>query len=540
MNEQEIRLELETTKATLYLQNHGENRREIIFSYIKFPELRKLVVQFARQAVLQCERQLFRDLCTRCGNCCRTGTVPVTSREIYAIAEFLGFASADEMRELYIDPAVTWNSRDGIVRKNQNGCAFLQKGLSRFAVCSVYPVRPEHCADHTPGLPECRAELDLFIHHMDSILVSRAHALVMTKTGNQECLSLQGSPLLELAGAIERYLLMLENTRLSDYSRIREALESRLTELEAEYRCLGISRAFLAALEEVTSLAEGLHGCIEENRADIERICYRARRILLQIRGEYAEPGPIPAKSHAGSDMHCRISSASIWPRSLRFSIAREGQDAHYYVEYEKNQAVTERVRHLLMTIAKSDNEALIDALWHISAPCFKCGECCKSYRVEVTPMDVDRMASHFHMTNDAFRKKYLNPPAFSWNEGNAILAKIDSPPLDEHFNYSGCIFLRRMGSNAAYCSIYEARPDVCREYHASNLMCKRIHQMRRADSLVDNIISLDIEEETLVLVTKRTACQEPPQLRIDLREEKDIMESYTSLAEALAGHVSS
>jgi len=334
---------------------------------------------------------------------------------------------------------------------------------------------------------------------------------------------------------IEQYLLMLEDTRLSDYDRIRGAIESRIMELEAEYRYHGVSRPFLSALEEITSLAEGLHACIEEDRAAIEKLCFKLQRILLQVRGEYVELTPVSADSPVSDEKEqYPISSVSIRSQSLSFSLDHGGDDTACCVEYRHNPDVMEKVRHLLNSIVKSDNEILLDALWHTSATCFMCGECCKSYRVEVTPIDVDRMASHFHMTVEAFRKKYLFPPAFAWNEGNAMLAKIDPQPPDQHFSYSECLFLRNREKGMSYCSIYEARPDVCREYHASNQLCKRIHQLKRAESLVDNIVSLEIEAHTLVLVTKQTTCQDPPHIRLDMEEEKQILAAYNSLKKAL------
>jgi uncharacterized protein len=85
---------------------------------------------------------------------------------------------------------------------------------------------------------------------------------------------------------------------------------------------------------------------------------------------------------------------------------------------------------------------------------CTKCpAYCCSIYeRVQVTKRDIQRLAKHFGLTFEAARKKYTK----QW-EDERVLKKVK----DEIFAET-CVFLDQEKRG---CTIYHARPNVCREY---------------------------------------------------------------------------
>ena len=80
---------------------------------------------------------------------------------------------------------------------------------------------------------------------------------------------------------------------------------------------------------------------------------------------------------------------------------------------------------------------------------CLQCANCCKTTGPLFTQKDVERLASHFRIKPAAFIDKYLHID----EDGDMVL------------NMLPCPFL---GADN-YCSVYENRPNACREYPHTN-----------------------------------------------------------------------
>ena len=89
---------------------------------------------------------------------------------------------------------------------------------------------------------------------------------------------------------------------------------------------------------------------------------------------------------------------------------------------------------------------------------CSKCpAYCCAIYeRVQVTKRDVNRLAKHFGVTAEAAEKRYTKTDRSS---GERVLRRKQDTIFDE-----ACMFLDQEKRG---CTIYHARPAVCREYPA-------------------------------------------------------------------------
>ena len=85
---------------------------------------------------------------------------------------------------------------------------------------------------------------------------------------------------------------------------------------------------------------------------------------------------------------------------------------------------------------------------------CTKCPAfCCAVYeRVTVTKRDINRLAKHFGVTVESAVRRFTK-----MNGDERVLRRKPDPILDE-----SCMFLDR---ETRGCSIYHARPAVCREY---------------------------------------------------------------------------
>ncbi|MCH2215792.1 MAG: YkgJ family cysteine cluster protein [Flavobacteriales bacterium] len=87
---------------------------------------------------------------------------------------------------------------------------------------------------------------------------------------------------------------------------------------------------------------------------------------------------------------------------------------------------------------------------------CLKCANCCKTTSPGMKERDVERLAKHLRERPSAVIEAYM---------------VLDSDG-DYVFKSAPCPFLG--GDN--YCSVYEARPNACREYPHTNR--KRFHQL--------------------------------------------------------------
>ena len=87
---------------------------------------------------------------------------------------------------------------------------------------------------------------------------------------------------------------------------------------------------------------------------------------------------------------------------------------------------------------------------------CAKCpAYCCSIYeRVQVNKRDINRLAKHFGLSYEAARQRYTK----QW-EDERVLKRVKDVIFEET-----CMFLDQ---ETRGCTIYHARPAVCREYPA-------------------------------------------------------------------------
>jgi Fe-S-cluster containining protein len=84
---------------------------------------------------------------------------------------------------------------------------------------------------------------------------------------------------------------------------------------------------------------------------------------------------------------------------------------------------------------------------------CSKCPAYCCSYdRIEVTRRDIKRLARHFGLTYEQAEKRYTKVAY-----GERVLRR-----QSDHIFKRVCQFLDK---ESRRCTVYEARPAVCREY---------------------------------------------------------------------------
>jgi Fe-S-cluster containining protein len=115
-------------------------------------------------------------------------------------------------------------------------------------------------------------------------------------------------------------------------------------------------------------------------------------------------------------------------------------------------------------------------ALVKLKFDCSTCpGYCCSHPRIEVTDNDVNRLAKHFELSPEAARKKFSYH--YKTKEANEWILR----HRKDHVYKSMCMFFDQ---DERRCTIYAARPAVCRKYPYGNkcgyydfLKFERAHQ---------------------------------------------------------------
>ena len=98
-----------------------------------------------------------------------------------------------------------------------------------------------------------------------------------------------------------------------------------------------------------------------------------------------------------------------------------------------------------------------------VNYDCAKCpGYCCSYPRIEVTEADIVRLAEHFNITAEVAKLKFTRYYEFKSDDPKELIQEQILRHKKDHIYKSTCQFLDHKKRR---CSIYEARPSVCRQF---------------------------------------------------------------------------
>jgi hypothetical protein len=113
---------------------------------------------------------------------------------------------------------------------------------------------------------------------------------------------------------------------------------------------------------------------------------------------------------------------------------------------------------HAAATEQRSGEKASL--VGKVKYDCLKCpGYCCSYPNIHAKPKDIKRLAEHFGISEEKAQKRFTKT---GFKEKD-----MDKPPRvlrhqgDEHYG-SICTFF---DTEKRRCTVYEARPEICREY---------------------------------------------------------------------------
>jgi len=529
----------------------GDESRE--FRYAEHSLIRASIRKIVKALVEYYRDELFPDLCGNCGNCCTGRQVKVTARERQLILQYLEMEAAADTLD-FLNETSTWNEHDGALKKKDGQCIFLRRTVTGRCFCAVYPVRPYSCYSLSPIMEICEKDTGRLIYHLEMIHIQGDTLLFLRKSKISLERVLDSSP---IKAAVEDLRMLFAGVEApspaQSEEQVRKEADIRLRQLRYEYIRHGETPMFLERVKEITDYLNTINNSISlescedsgSEGADAVPAGEVSGADLTVKAADAAQPAEVSVSHNEEDTASCSeaavpcpesaplLTKISLGSDSAFLHISCRDSDIKLHITYRGCENVLAMVRSFMKTLVQSGDKALLDALWHPDPFCFMCGECCRIYKVEISPYDIERIAEHLNISMEEMRYSHTCPSIFSWNDADGILAKKDGARLDVQKSFSPCVFLSEGSHGIRYCSIYQFRPEICRSYSADSDKCRILCQLKKWESLIENVVTLEIEGDMVTLATRQTHMQGKPPHTLLLSENAELKESFRQLYDA-------
>jgi Fe-S-cluster containining protein len=543
---------IQLSDSSVIVMNHtaegADESRE--FRYVDFTLIREAVRKLVRALVEYWRDELFPDMCGSCGKCCMGRFVRVSAKERQLIEQYLLMEGRDGHREFLAETA-TWNEQDGLLIKEDGRCVFLRDRISGSRYCEIYPVRPHQCLSISPVMEICEKDTGKLIYHLDTIHIQGDTVLFMRKSKATLERVLDSSP---IKGAVEELRMLCASVEdpgpAPSEEQARKEADRKLRLLRYDYIRHGETPLFLERVKEITDYLNGLNrempvgdtGTGQADSSDGEIFPHgdNATQALEALPSTEASYEQLESNNDEVGTSGRRIENEepvitiSLGSESAFLKVESGDACSEFHIVYRDNEGLLPAVRRFMQVFVQSGDKAMLDALWHPDPYCFMCGECCRIYKVEISPYDVELIAEHLNLPKSQMWRTHVHPSIFSWNEADGILAKKDGSRLDVQKSFAPCIFLCEEKPGIQYCSIYRFRPEICRSYSADSDKCRILCQLKKWESLIENIVTLEISGFSAALTTRQTHMQGKPPHPVSLLESDELKECYVKLRDIL------
>ena len=522
----------------------------IIFRYNENPEIRDLVRDFLHEFVEQNRNNLFKNR-GRCGDSCRLDDVLVREQDILRIQQHLGI-SESEFRKRYLLPSPTWNPGDGLMKLENWACPFLSvdthqsPGRAHTTHCTIYEVRPQNCRDFVSDKSFCVKDLGLLIERITQILMAEDSTRVVFSDTEWVDMPTPSHWFVQLSTKLwsqePTQPQPQKHERIS--AKVGEHLDCMLNSFEDAnltdaYRndCKRLRRL-------VHELAKMQH--FSQNNESMEQLWFKLHRLELLVSNE----GAFPAVAAAPREEEEESGLDWLLVQENGLVVRPAGQTKLVSLPFLQVPSLREAIAHLLQKVLERPEALVQDAVREDDPPCYMCGECCRCLVVEIKPSDIDRLCQLLPVTPTKFVELYTEPGQFSWNKKARILNKVEAPIYSKNLKslrllqdegpHSGsttsnqCVFLERRDDGFFYCQVHSHKPDVCRNYSATNRLCKDANQRENWGRQAQSLTYVAADFRLLSLQTRSRLAQNRPPLTFPREAWQEVDSSLRDL-ESLA-----
>jgi Fe-S-cluster containining protein len=537
MSMRKTEIKLEPSECTMMV---GETRTN--YRYSDAPDLRDDIRDFIYDLIDE-HRLKFSGECGRCGNSCRRTDVLVRHQEILGFQQRFGI-SESTFREQYLDPAKTWNAGDGLIRLNPDGnCPFLtvhkngDENGANSTSCSVHEIRPRSCREYLSNQSSCRKDTGQLIEAIAMVKLDYTQVEIITLKGETVTLPAQREVLAKLA---EKFEIARPN-RGERFKKISNAVETNLDKLLKNFKFENIDEVFMGNVATIRHLVGELAELVDlapGSNQRIEEMWIKIRRLEALCAGE---SDPQETNSSPSEGQASPFDWLYLQESSLQY---RKGGSKTQSLKLEEAAELQEKVTALLHSLLIAPDSAFQESVQESDPQCYMCGECCRFYAVEIKPSDIRRLCEILPETPKEFVEKYTNPPRFGWNKKNRIFKKVAAPSYSKDLTSvrilgqnetEQCSFLERRNDGFFYCSVHSHKPQVCRNYGATNALCRNVNQKENWGRQISNLAWVEIEGPQIRLQTHQRVDKQKPALTFECQEFSELDLALNSLAQVLA-----
>lgn len=471
-------------------------------SWRDVPTLRASLGQILLDLVWAHQHSWFAEECGRCGNSCRREGILVREGEIFALQRHLGLTQS-EFHQRYLTDAPTWNGRDGFVKLTDEGCCpFLEGpagGEPDRSSCSVYDLRPRACREFLSNQPTCRKDAGRLLEEFESCCLTPVAALLVKEDGSTvSCLTPPEVWQVACQAVVD--------CEAPEDERLKDLLDSLRTLLEHEILSFGGARE----AQDWPALANRLRLILEE-AGSLVALGEQPHEELEVLWGLFHRLQALWSQSSPSQECDSTVAQDVAWTSLIVREDGlwvRRGSG-----EVEALSASPTLAVGLLRTVLETPDDLLQQMLTPPDPPCFLCGECCRTYAVEILPSDIARLSRHLGLAPAEFVERYTGPSRFDWNLKSRILKKQAAPSYSKKLleltlldtgEVDQCVFLERRDDGLFYCTVHEHKPRVCRGYTASNKLCRETNQRVNAGRQAESLAWLEVQRDSLLVQTRR------------------------------------
>jgi Fe-S-cluster containining protein len=533
-------IKLEPSECTMTV---GEIRTN--YRYSEATELRDDVRDYIYDLIGE-HRLKFSGECGRCGNSCRRSDVLVRHQEILAFQQRFGI-SETAFREKYLEPAKTWNAGDGLMRLNADGtCPFLvvhkngEEDGAHSTSCSVHDIRPRSCREYLSNQSSCRKDTGQLIESIARVTLDYSQVEIITLAGETVTLPANRELLASLA---EKFEIARPN-RGERFKKISNAVETNLDKLLKNFKFEEIDEVFTGNVATIRHLVGELAELVDlapGSDQRIEEMWVKLRRLEALCSGQNLPQETVICASVEGGEAKPAFDWIYLQESSLQY---RKDGSKTQSIQLAQVADLQKNVTALLQSLLVAPDSAFQESVQETNPECYMCGECCRFYAVEIKPSDIRRLCEILPVTPTEFVEKYTNNPRFGWNKKNRIFKKVPAPAYSKDLTSvkilgqnetEQCSFLERRDDGFFYCSVHSHKPQVCRNYGATNALCRNVNQKENWGRQISNLAWVEIEGPQIRLQTRERNDKQKPALTFNCEEFAELDAALQNLADALA-----
>jgi Fe-S-cluster containining protein len=433
-------------------------------------------------------------------------------------------------RERYILPSATWNEKDGTLALKDEKCVFLEQGSSGTYKCAIYQVRPLSCREIMPDMERCRKDSGKLLTYVERLEIEPHTLSCHLTTGSCVQIERRNSHMQDALIKLHEVVYPFLGSIQSELDMMTRDAHKILDWLFINYKAgasLDILMPRFHAMKEVVDDFDTLTPLRHKDPRDLELLWSKLRNLQ-----EMFASGRCGDRSSRSGDEEVNERKAdsseempvaiSFQPTALSIEMKLQDRPAVTTLHYENHGKLLGLVRTFLEALVTSREPGLVDVLSHSDPYCFQCGVCCGSYDLEITTVDIERIADYLKISEKELREKYLEPGRRSWNRKDGLIRKISKEGNEER-----CIFLEVRGPTESECRIYSARSRMCRDYPANTRLCRKKSLVLKGHEHIGYIISCHVVDDMIRLTTDLTNAHKREPFVMALKDHDTLRELF-------------